>query len=46
VLLFSVFPPNRELGALVSLNMFTSFIGTLTIMLVLLNVSKLYFNKK
>ena len=46
VLLFSVFPPNRELGALVSLNMFTSFVGTLTIMLVLLNVSKLYFKKK
>lgn len=46
VLLFSVFPPNRELGALVSLNMFTSFIGTLTIMLVLLNVSKLYFKKQ
>ncbi len=45
VLLFSVFPPNRELGALVSLNMFTSFVGTLTIMLVLLNLSKLYFNK-
>ncbi len=45
VLLFSVFPPNRELGALVSLNMFTSFIGTLTIMLVLLNVSNLYFKK-
>lgn len=46
VLLFSVFPPNRELGALVSLNMFTSFVGTLTIMLVLLNVSKLYFKKE
>ena len=46
VLLFSVFPPNRELGALVSLNMFTSFVGTLTIMLVLLNVSKLYFKKQ
>ena len=45
VLLFSVFPPNRELGALVSLNMFTSFAGTLTIMLVLLNVSKIYFKK-
>lgn len=45
VLLFSVFPPNRELGALVSLNMFTSFVGTLTVMLVLLNVSKLYFKK-
>ncbi|MCD4724290.1 MAG: MMPL family transporter [Bacteroidales bacterium] len=45
VLLFSVFPPNRELGALVSLNMFTSFVGTLSIMLVLLNVSKIYFKK-
>ena len=46
VLLFSVFPPNRELGALVSLNMFTSFAGTLTIMLVLLNISNVYFKKK
>ena len=46
VLLFSVFPPNRELGALVSLNMFTSFVGTVTIMLVLLKVSNIYFIKK
>jgi predicted RND superfamily exporter protein len=46
VLMFSVFPPNRELGALVSLNMFTSFVGTLTIMLVLLFVSNVYFKKK
>ncbi len=46
VLVFSVFPPNRELGALVSLNMFTSFIGTLTIMFVLLYVSNLFFKKK
>jgi predicted RND superfamily exporter protein len=46
VLLFSVFPPNRELGALVSLNMFTSFVGTLTIMLVLLFMSNVYFKKK
>jgi predicted RND superfamily exporter protein len=45
VLLFSVFPPNRELGALVSLNMFTSFIGTVTIMLVLLKVSNVYLKK-
>ncbi|MCD4770269.1 MAG: MMPL family transporter, partial [Bacteroidales bacterium] len=45
VLLFSVFPPNRELGALVSLNMFTSFIGTVTIMLVLLKTSNIYFKK-
>ncbi|MCK4922243.1 MAG: MMPL family transporter, partial [Bacteroidales bacterium] len=45
VLLFSVFPPNRELGALVSLNMFTSFVGTVTIMLVLLKMSNIYFKK-
>ena len=42
VLLFSNFPPNRELGALVSLNMFTSFIGTLTIMLVLLDKTNIF----
>ena len=46
VLLFSVFPPNRELGALVSLNMFTSFVGTLTIMLVLIYQSNLFVKKK
>ncbi|MBE9468678.1 MAG: MMPL family transporter [Bacteroidetes bacterium] len=46
VLIFSVFPPNRQLGALVSLNMFTSFIGTVTIMMVLLYASNLYFKKK
>jgi len=47
VLLFSNFPPNRELGALVSLNMFTSFLGTLTIMLVLLDKAHIFpFNKK
>ena len=46
VLLFSVFPPNRQLGALVSLNMFTSFVGTLTIMLILLYSGNLYFKKK
>ncbi len=45
ILLFSVFPPNRELGALVSLNMFTSFAGTVTIMLVLLKMSNVYFKK-
>jgi predicted RND superfamily exporter protein len=43
VLTVSVFPPNRELGALVSLNMFTSFIGTITIMLLLLFKSNIYF---
>ena len=46
VLLFSVFPPNRELGALVSLNMFTSFAGTLTIMLVLLYLTRSFTKKK
>jgi len=46
VLLFSVFPPNRALGALVSLNMFTSFLGTVTIMFVILYMSNIYFKKK
>ncbi|MFW6389106.1 MAG: efflux RND transporter permease subunit [Marinilabiliaceae bacterium] len=46
VLLFSVFPPNRELGALVSLNMFTSFVGTVTVMLALLNKFNIWFKKK
>jgi uncharacterized protein len=46
VLLFSVFPPNRALGALVSLNMFTSFLGTVTIMYLLLYVSNIYFKKE
>ncbi|MBI1931274.1 MAG: MMPL family transporter [Ignavibacteriales bacterium] len=46
VLLFSVFPPNRELGALVSINMFISFIGTMTIMMILLNRSNIYFKNK
>jgi predicted RND superfamily exporter protein len=46
VLLFSVFPPNRELGFLVSLNMFISFVGTLTIMLILLYQSNIYFKSK
>jgi predicted RND superfamily exporter protein len=45
VLLFSVFPPNRALGALVSLNMFTSFLGTISIMYLILYVSKIYFKK-
>jgi len=46
VLLFSVFPPNRELGTLVSLNMFISFIGTVTIMLNLMYRLNIYFEKK
>ncbi|NQU26848.1 MAG: MMPL family transporter, partial [Candidatus Marinimicrobia bacterium] len=44
VLLFSVFPPNRELGALVSMNMFTSFVGTLTIMVLIIVQLRLFFN--
>ena len=45
-LLFSMFPPNRQLGALVSLNMFTSFLGTLSIMFLLVYISNVYFKKK
>ena len=43
VLLFSVFPPNRVLGVLVSLNMFTSFLGTVTIMFLLLYLGNIFF---
>ncbi len=46
VLLASVFPPNRELGALVSLNMFTSFLGTLTVMMVLLYTANVFMHEK
>lgn len=46
VLLASVFPPNRSLGALVSLNMLTSFLGTVTIMYLLLYKTNLFFGKK
>lgn len=46
VLLFSVFPPNRALGALVSLNMFTSFVGTISIMYLILYRSNIYFKKE
>jgi len=42
VLLFSVFPPNRELGGLVSMNMFTSFSGTLTVMALIIVRAKLF----
>jgi hypothetical protein len=38
VLLFSVFPPNRVLGALVSLNMALTFVATVTVMYVLLRL--------
>ena len=46
VLLASVFPPNRILGGLISLNMLTSFIGTLTVMAIALYYSNIYFEKK
>ena len=45
VLLFSVFPPNRTLGALVSMNMFTSFAGTLTLMVILIFTTRLFSGK-
>jgi predicted RND superfamily exporter protein len=45
VLLFSVFPPNRELGFLVSLNMFTSFLGTVTVMVLIIEQKKLFNNR-
>ena len=46
VLLFSVFPPNRTLGALVSMNMFTSLLGTLSIMMILLYTRRVFISKK
>ena len=46
VLLFSVFPPNRTLGALVSMNMFTSLAGTLTIMMVLVYSARIFLKRK
>jgi hypothetical protein len=46
VLLFSVFPPNRQLGGLVSLNMLTSFVFTISAMYVLLLMSGLWFQGK
>ncbi len=45
VLLFSAFPPNRVLGALVSGNMFISLLGTVTIMVVVMVQTKFYFKK-
>jgi hypothetical protein len=37
VLLFSVFPPNRQVGGLVALNMAVSFLGTITVLFLLLH---------
>jgi uncharacterized protein len=36
VLLFSVFPPNRQVGGLIALNMIVSFLGTVTVLFLLL----------
>jgi predicted RND superfamily exporter protein len=36
VLLLSVFPPNRQVGGLIALNMATSAVGTLTVLLVVI----------
>lgn len=44
VLLFSVFPPNRQVGALISLNMLTAFAGTVTIMFLVMR--KFYVTSK
>ncbi|MCP4457384.1 MAG: MMPL family transporter [Cytophagales bacterium] len=46
VLLVSEFLPNQALGAIVSLNMFTSFFGTVTIMFLVLYITNIYFKKK
>ncbi len=46
VLLFSVFPPNRQVGALVSLNMLTAFAGTVTIMFLVLRNSHTTIKEK
>ncbi len=45
VFLFSMFPPNRQLGILVSLNMFASFAGTLSLMFLLVYITNIYFKK-
>ncbi len=37
ILLFSVFPPNRQVGALIVVNMAVSALGTLTILVVLIH---------
>jgi len=42
VLLLSTFMPNKALGAIVSLNMFTSFVGTLTVMFLVMYMMKLF----
>ena len=46
VLIFSTFKPNAALGAIVSLNMLTSFVATVTVMFIVLHSKKIFFNKK
>lgn len=46
VLMFSVFPPNRTLGALVSMNMFTSLVGTLSVMMILIYITRVFIKTK
>ena len=42
VLLFSVFPPNRQVGGLIALNMAVSFAGTISVLFILLHRSRLF----
>ncbi len=46
VMVFSVFPPNRQIGLLVSLNMLTALIATLTIMFLVLRKSSAHVLKE
>ena len=46
VLLFSAFPPNRALGVLVSGNMFVSLLGTVTIMVVVMVWTRMFFRNR
>lgn len=45
VMLFSVFPPNRQVGALVSLNMLVAFLSTVTLMFLVLRKSSKFMKK-
>ncbi|MBD77346.1 MAG: hypothetical protein CL840_00230 [Crocinitomicaceae bacterium] len=46
ILTFSAFKPNIAMGAIVSLNMLTSFIATVTLMFMILYTSKYFFKNK
>ncbi len=46
VLLFSVFPPNRQVGGLIALNMAASFAGTISVLFILLFRSRLFSTTK